>query len=262
MKAFVKGLFDPFTLTDLYVLKEYLYQGYESIGVVLLEGERYKEREEIARLIIDTPQIVLQKSGQGEEIRNERLSCGITRKDFLQLNPAAVSYCLKHMLYVEELAKRTLSDYRFHHVKCVAELASDLAEHYGLPRYMGYAAGYLHDITKEWEKEYHREYIRRYAFSHLQENPKKYHQYSAAVFLRDALHVSEEDIIDAVGNHVNGTSDRLLARIIFCSDKIDDSRGFDNTSIKALCFENLDQAYEQIHQRQLEHLHKKGIWNE
>ena len=117
-------------------------------------------------------------------------------------------------------------------------------------------------LTKEWDKTYHKEYIAAKCPEYLEENEKKYHQYSAKIFAKENLRITDEDILDAIGNHVNGTSEKLLSRIVFCSDKIDDSRGFDNTEIKALCFEDLPKAYEEIKERQRQHLLKKGIVHE
>lgn len=261
-KAYVRGTFDPFTLKDLDILKEYLAKGYDFIAVLLIDGERFEERRAMASLLLTSPEIQLGEEAEGEEIVDERLDQGLLGKDFLSLSAEQVDYAVKHCLYVAELAKRTLSDYRYHHVSCVADLSASLAEHYGLPYYKGYAAGYLHDITKEWDKTYHKEYIATKCPEYLEENEKKYHQYSARIFAKENLRITDEDILDAIGNHVNGTSEKLLSKIVFCSDKIDDSRGFDNTEIKALCFEDLPKAYEVIKERQRQHLLKKGIVHE
>ena len=253
------GRFSPLTKKDIHSIRAHLPAYGCRINFILKEdGVSKEERKEIILLSLSGYDICFDAPYQKEEvISDEQLDLGIQRKNLSELKKKAAHYCIAHCLYIEEIAQRTLSEKRFYHVKCVAELSAALAVHYDIPYYKGYTAGLLHDITKEWKKKKQADYIARYYPERVSDHPKTYHQLSAQKYVQLRYQVDDEEILAAIGNHVNGTDDRLLSRIVFCADKIDDSRGFDNTEYKKLCFTDINKAYELIKNEQMRYLLKQ-----
>ena len=258
----LKGSFDPFTLKDRSIALQYLHQ--HSVKKIFFdvtkEGKRdYKDRIEILKrtiapyrkLALFTDEL---KDKEIVYIEDEQAAKGITTNDFTELSDSASQYIIEKGLYFEDIIDSVLSKYRGYHVKCVASLAASLAKHYGLSYYEGLVAGYLHDITKEWDKEKQRRITAIYRPDKQHESIQIFHQFTAKIEAQTSFKIRNKMILDAIGNHVNGTDRKLLSKIVFCSDKIDDSRDFDNTKQKAECFKDIHKAFIQIQDEQRAYL--------
>ncbi len=256
--ALIRADFNPFTITDRTVILEYLKK-YSHIFIDTTDND-YDKRKIIELSIKNYRRLHIYDGEDNLEIvYDDRLGKGLSRSDFYELDKNAAAYVLSEVLYIDSIAKSILSEYRYHHVCCVADLSADLAEHYGIGYNRGKLAGYLHDITKEWDKEKQNKVTLSYFPKQAANSPKIYHQFTARIAAQSVFQVRDKEILEAIGYHTTGDSSKLLSMIVYCADKVDDSRGFDNRAIKELCFKDIKEAFRQIKAEQLAYLKEQGI---
>ena len=135
----------------------------------------------------------------------------------------------------EELIKKRLSDYRFHHSVCVAKKAFELAKKHSLDEEKAYVAGILHDITKEEPLDVQKELIEAngYKMTELEINsPNIYHQMSGAEYIRNVLNIDDEDIIGGVRYHTTGRADMTdFEMMIYLADFTSSDRNYPDVEI-------------------------------
>ncbi len=135
----------------------------------------------------------------------------------------------KYQSYID-LIKSKLSPYRFNHSVEVAESAVYLAEKYGGESEKMYVAGLLHDVLKEADREETFFYVDKYSISlsKLEKvTPKLWHSIVGAEFIKNELHIDDEDIVTAVRYHTTGRKDMTLGeKILFIADFISADRDY------------------------------------
>ncbi len=135
----------------------------------------------------------------------------------------------KYQSYIE-LIKSKLSPYRFNHSVEVAKSAVYLAEKYGGDSEKMYVAGLLHDVLKEADRDETFYYVDKYVIplTVLEEvTPKLWHAIVGAEFIKNELHIDDEDIITAVRYHTTGRKDMTLSeKILFIADFISADRDY------------------------------------
>lgn len=147
----------------------------------------------------------------------------------------------------EKLIKERLSKKRFNHSMNVAEACFDLAERYGADKKRCYLAGLLHDVMKEDSKEKQREMTIASGLSPDPaecETPALWHAVAGAVFVRDELNISDEEIIRAIRFHTIGCAEMsLLEKIVYLGDMISEDRDYkDVDKFRDFCYDDIDKA--------------------
>lgn len=147
----------------------------------------------------------------------------------------------------EKLIKERLSKKRFNHSMNVAEACFDLAERYGEDKKRCYLAGLLHDVMKEDSKEKQREMTIASGLSPDPaecETPALWHAVAGAVFVRDELKISDEEIIRAIRFHTIGCAEMsLLEKIVYLGDMISEDRDYkDVDKFRDFCYDDIDKA--------------------
>lgn len=257
----ISGTFNPINDQDIIVAKEYLKAlNLDQIAFELIDNDNLIQRINMVKLAIKPYRKLelLTKRSKKDiayiELNDTRFDHGLMSDDFSKIPDVVAHYAIDNCLYIDGVMHRLVSEKRYRHVQSVANIASEIAEHYGLNVYHAKVAGYLHDLTKEYPKEEQKRLIMIYFPTYADRSPKIFHQYTAGIVAKTRFKINDSNIIDAISNHVNGTDSKLLSRIIFCCDKIDDTRGFDNAYLKQLCIDDMDQAYLIIRNKQIEHL--------
>ena len=180
-----------------------------------------------------------------------------------QLPKATACYIGAYALYVESMAKAQMSERRFAHSQSVADLCVTLAQCHGMDMHRAYVAGILHDICKEWDKQRLACWLKALDPDKLNEAAAIWHGYVGASYISKGLGIHDKAIRTAIYHHVVGSGSTKLAMILYISDKLDPSRGYECSSTLALCKQNLRQGYEQVKREQQEYLKKeKGIIHE
>lgn len=153
------------------------------------------------------------------------------------------------LLNLKRSVKQRLSEKRFLHTVGVAEMAQRLGEIL-LPEKKDelIAAGYLHDIAKEYTERELFSLIKEYGYELTASDilsPAVLHAYAApAIIKMDFSEYAGEDILSAVFNHTTGAKDMsLFDEIIFISDFIEEGRPYEaSKAVREELFSRLSLA--------------------
>ena len=117
---------------------------------------------------------------------------------------------------------------RYDHSVRVAEMCVVLCRRYGLDENKGYLMGIGHDMCKDMPRDKMIETAARDKkpiTAYEMSKPSLLHGRAAAVMMKEKFGITDEDILDAVANHVSG---RLgicdLGKVLFLADKTEPGR--------------------------------------
>ena len=149
---------------------------------------------------------------------------------------------------LKKLLAGRLSKERYTHSLAVADEAVRLAEKYGGDREKVYLCGLLHDITKNDTVEEHLTIFRGFGIilNNIEQNAfKLWHAISGAVYVKNFLHIEDEEIINAIRYHTTGKAGMsLTAKILFLADFTSSDRDYEDVDvIRALVDESLEDAF-------------------
>ena len=161
-------------------------------------------------------------------------------------------YIGQNFLYFDDIARNTLSHSRYAHLKNCADFAVKLAK-YLLPNdklfhKQAYEAGYMHDITKEWNETKSYEFLKKYVNDIYAIYPYQLHQNTAYYFLLDLYKYPHKNVLNAIKIHTSLDNDlTLLDKILFVADKICEGRKFEGVQgIRKLVFQNFDEGFAKV----------------
>ena len=168
------------------------------------------------------------------------------------------------LLHLEDSVRKRLSEKRFLHTVGVAKMTEKLGKIF-LPKRINelIAAGYLHDIVKEYPECELLELIKEYGYTLTASDmlsPAVLHAYAApAVIKRDFSEYASEDILSSVFNHTVGDIGMsLFDEIIFISDFIEEGRLYDaSIKVREELFSSLSSA--KAYEEKLSLLHKATL---
>lgn len=148
---------------------------------------------------------------------------------------------------MKKLAKERLSSKRYKHVKNVVAAAVSLAEIYDEDPEKAAMAAWLHDICKELPKEDLLRLLEQDAIiakSTVQKPVPVWHGACAAVYAKQELGVTDEDVLSAVACHTTGKPNMTkLDKIIYLADLTSAERDFDGVdTYRKLAKGSLDKA--------------------
>ena len=148
----------------------------------------------------------------------------------------------------KKLLESRLNKGRFYHSLCVADEAKRLAEKYGGNEEKCYLAGLLHDITKNSSPEEHLEILKNnnITLSDIEMSAEKlWHAVSGAIYIKNNLNITDEEILDAVRFHTTAKADMsLTAKILYLADFTSKDRNYPDVNIiRNLVDKSLDEAF-------------------
>lgn len=170
---------------------------------------------------------------------------------------AVKALMVKQHLYLESYAKARMSERRFVHSQSVASLCVTLAKCHDVNTADAYCAGILHDVCKEWDKQRLTRFLKPLDPDKLNEPAAIWHGYAGAYYVLKCLGIHNREIGKAIYHHVKGSDASKLCMIVYVSDKLDPSRGYDSSSTIALCKEDLYAGYRLVLNQQAEYLKKE-----
>jgi predicted HD superfamily hydrolase involved in NAD metabolism len=150
---------------------------------------------------------------------------------------------------VRERLQSELDDQTLAHTERVAELAVKLANQHGVDPERAEIAALVHDIADNYSDQDLQVLAKRYGLDvHSTEAriPKLLHARVGAEILRREWGITDEELLDAVRNHITGGVHMSpLAKVLFVADKLEPERdrhygGLD--PIRELAMVNLDAA--------------------
>ncbi|MFA5658396.1 MAG: bis(5'-nucleosyl)-tetraphosphatase (symmetrical) YqeK [Oscillospiraceae bacterium] len=144
------------------------------------------------------------------------------------------------------LLKKLLSKKRYIHSLNVAFEAVKLAEKYGADSQKAYTAGLLHDICKEMSADNQRQLVMLgfdVCQTELNAQPL-WHAVAGAVYVKNQLGITDDDIINSIRYHTTGRSNMsLLEQIIYLADLISADRDYKEVKkMRVLAYTDLSQA--------------------
>lgn len=147
----------------------------------------------------------------------------------------------------QEMVRPFLSERRFHHSECVAEMAKHLAKRYGADPDQAWTAGMLHDILKEQPKEEQLKMLDEFGIILTDEErsaPKLWHAILGAAYLERQAGISDREILDAVRYHTTARANMsILEKVLFVADFISEDRKFDGVKeLREAAEESLEKA--------------------
>lgn len=158
----------------------------------------------------------------------------------LDLPLKVLEYIENNNLYFMKKVSSYISGHRLAHSLSVAHLAYAIAQKNQLPHpEHAYIAGLLHDLGKHLEPEETAK-IMAEAYPEYQDYPAYcLHQFTGCYLAQKEFGVTDEDILDAIEFHCTGKAHMPpLSKIIYASDKIDPTRGYDSSKMIDRCLKN------------------------
>ena len=139
----------------------------------------------------------------------------------------SVEYRKEFEKYVEILRER-LSEKRFFHSLAVAKEAVRLAEKYGADTKKAFFAGLLHDVCKDDEPNLQLFAEFGIILDTVEKNARKlWHARAGAVYLKEKLDVSDDEIVSAVRYHTTARANMsLLEKILYLADFTSEDRDY------------------------------------
>ncbi len=220
---------------------------------------KWKNAEEIAKnvtvLFVSRPDIDIDENivktynmlnlrfdGSGEVS-----STKVRNLESLDIPKEVLLYIEKNRLYFASKLEKMLDEHRLNHSFEVANLGYSIAKanHLNNPdKY--YIAGLLHDLGKTTTISYddvldimHKNYA-----EYLSLPPFSYHQFLGEYLAKKYFNITDEDILMAIKFHCTGNKDMSpLAMVVYASDKIEPTRGFDSTFLISSCMRNYKQGF-------------------
>lgn len=158
-----------------------------------------------------------------------------------------LTYIEKNRLYFINKLAKYLPEKRLNHSIEVANLALRIAFSNKLPhpeRY--YFAGLLHDVGKTYtnDSEVLHSFMKKNYPQYVKIPNFAYHQFIGASIAKEDFGIEDEVILDAIRNHCTGNKNMSeVAMVVYASDKIEPTRGFDSRFLINSCLKNYKQGF-------------------
>ncbi len=156
-------------------------------------------------------------------------------------------YIEKERLYFVGKLSKYLPEARLNHSIEVANLALRIAKANKLDHLEKYFfAGLFHDLGKTYKTgdETVQEFMKKHYPEHLDLPSFSYHQFVGEYLARTEFGIKDPDILEAIKCHCTGDKNMSkVAMIVYASDKIEPTRGFDSTWLINSCLKNYKQGF-------------------
>ena len=233
---------------------------------------KWKEADEIAKLaqVIYYGRISYGSSNEnikrfnmkkvhGKEV--EASSTEIREGSSLATTDSVIDYMIDHKLYFIHKISSMMNEHRFIHSMSVARLSYEIAKANKLKdAKKAYLAGLLHDIGKEVDEKEQVKIVKEHfpEYSDIQED--LYHQFVGAYLAEKEFGVKDEVVLEAIRFHTtaNGNISKV-ARIVYCADKIEPTRGFDSENLINAMKSSLKDGFVAVMASNIEFYERHGI---
>lgn len=173
---------------------------------------------------------------------------------------SVLNYIEANNLYYMKRLHSYLRDKRLNHSLSVAHLAYSIAISNKIVNPdRAYIAGALHDVGKELSKEEDASIMEK-AFPEYKEYPEfAHHQFTGSYIAETEFGIKDVSILDAIKYHCTGKAHMsTLAKIIFASDKIEPTRGYDSSKLIKDCKEDYYVGFLHVIKENAKFLSEKG----
>ena len=150
-------------------------------------------------------------------------------------------------IYLEETVRSLCRPRRAEHSLSVAKVCMTLARAHHLDVHRAWLMGCMHDLTKAMSDEEGRKLLAVYEPDKVGLDPKVYHSFTAPIYLRQKMGVTDPVILGAIRAHTLGTCRNDYDRILYIADKIEPTRGYDVTEEMNLSLADLRAAFDLVY---------------
>ncbi len=155
-------------------------------------------------------------------------------------------YMIDHHLYDQSILLSHINRTRLAHVQSVKLTAFQLAQGHDVDVDKLEVAAMFHDIAKDWPDQKAYQWLEKEGIIGSMIPEYQLHAYASASYMKHYYHYDDKEVYDAIFNHVSGTSEALMAKIIFVADKIEPTRSYDTSEHIDLACRDLDAAYQKV----------------
>ena len=136
-----------------------------------------------------------------------------------------INYINENGLYAENHIRNLMSEYRFNHTLRVAKTAMQIARAVAPKKVKkAYIAGMYHDVAKEFNETTILSMVKNYD-KKLYPTVHTLHGICSAIYIKDNFYINDEEILDAIRNHVIPPMEcSTLSMILYCADKLEPGR--------------------------------------
>lgn len=136
-----------------------------------------------------------------------------------------INYINENGLYAENHIRNLMSEYRFNHTLRVAKTAMQIARAVAPKKVKkAYIAGMYHDVAKEFNETTILSMVKNYD-KKLYPIVHTLHGICSAMYIKDNFYINDEEILDAIRNHVIPPMEcSTLSMILYCADKLEPGR--------------------------------------
>lgn len=146
--------------------------------------------------------------------------------------------------YYKAKLRKMINIKRYRHSLQVAILAKKIAKANNYNENKAFLAALLHDCAKDISNSIEMQIMQNHFPNHLNEKSLVYHQYVGAYIIKDEFSINDKDIIDAIRCHTTGEENMsILSKIVFVSDKIEPTRGFDSSEMIEECMNDIEKGF-------------------
>lgn len=170
------------------------------------------------------------------------------------------NYIEQHRLYYFKTLSELESEHRLVHSISVANLACSIALQNKLDNHeQYYIAGLLHDIGKNLPEEESKVLMEKYYKNYISFPEWTYHQFIGEYLSKEKFGIDNRNILNAIKCHATGKKDmNSFDKIIYASDKIEPSRGYDSSSLIDSCMKSYNEGFRTVLKENKIYLESKG----
>ena len=232
----------------------------------------WKECEELAKLsritVFERPDYTLDQKNvdrfnililKGEQV--DAAASEIRACRSLNVPYPIIEYIVEHNLYFIDRIKSYMKERRYLHSLSVAKLAYEIAISNKIDNpWRYYIAGLLHDIGKDLPINEQKAIVETHFSEYKYFPPQIIHQFVGRYLAEKDFGITDEDILEAIEYHTTGHPDmKTMAKVVYASDKIEPTRGFDGSELIKAMKVNAEQGFITVLQANREYFVSKNI---
>lgn len=186
-------------------------------------------------------------------------STSIRAGQSLETPKAVIDYIVGHELYFIPKVKSFYKEKRYLHALSVANVAYKIASANNLDAPKAYLAGLYHDIAKKMSDQECQNWMKGIYDEYLDYPSYTLHQFAGAAVAYKEFNIKDREILDAILYHTTGAAKMgRYDKIIYASDKIEPTRGYDSSEMIQKMLDDIDSGFECVLKENKKFIDAKG----
>ncbi|HBM70758.1 MAG TPA: nicotinate (nicotinamide) nucleotide adenylyltransferase [Firmicutes bacterium] len=233
---------------------------------------KWKEAESIASIVkivyVPRPGVKVDE----ENIKKYNMAClpftktgevsssGVRKLENIDIPLSVRKYIEENGLYYINELKKLESQHRLSHSISVANLSYRIAVSNKLKNPNDYyVSGLLHDLGKDLEVNNAKLIMQNNYPKYISYPFWTYHQFIGEFLAKKIFNIDNNEILEAIKFHATGNKNMTtMGKVIYSSDKIEPSRGYDSSDLINSCLSNCQDGFIKVLKANQEYLEKKG----